>query len=182
MVEISAIIIGSIAILALSWRSFSNPRSHGFFRFFAFELLLILIVLNSRTWFKDPASEHQLFSWALLIGSLFLAVHGFHLLYVMGRPLHTQPSSTNLDFENTSNLVTVGAYRFIRHPLYASLLLLEWGVLLKNISIMGLCLAFGVSVFLFATARAEERENLERFGQEYKKYMARTRMFIPFIL
>ena len=34
----------------------------------------------------------------------------------------------------------------------------------------------------FATARAEEREMLEKFGAEYAAYMKKTRMFVPFLV
>jgi len=36
-------------------------------------------------------------------------------------------------------------------------------------------------VFLYVTARVEERENIERFGEQYRQYMKKSRMFIPFI-
>ena len=37
-------------------------------------------------------------------------------------------------------------------------------------------------VFLTATARVEEVENLQKFGPDYAHYMKSTRMFIPFLL
>jgi protein-S-isoprenylcysteine O-methyltransferase Ste14 len=75
----------------------------------------------------------------------------------------------------------IGAFRFIRHPMYASVILLTWGVAMKNPSLQSLCLALMVTVFMFATAKVEERENIGRFGEEYRQYMKKSRMFIPFI-
>jgi protein-S-isoprenylcysteine O-methyltransferase Ste14 len=86
------------------------------------------------------------------------------------------------DIENTTRLVTEGAYRYIRHPLYASLLCLAGGAWLKHVTPLTVILFAAAAVFLYATARVEERENLARFGQAYAEYMRRTRMFIPFIL
>ena len=84
--------------------------------------------------------------------------------------------------ENTSTLVTVGAYRLIRHPLYASLLALVSCAYLKNpLAIAGIVLALGASSFLVATSIAEESENLMGFGAAYAAYMKRTRRFIPFL-
>lgn len=40
-------------------------------------------------------------------------------------------------------------------------------------------LVSAVSVFLYLTARAEERENLTKFGERYVEYMGRTKMFLP---
>ena len=73
------------------------------------------------------------------------------------------------------------AYRYIRHPLYASLLLLVWGALLKNLQVPGVALALAGSALLTVTARVEEAENLVKFGADYAAYMKDTRMFIPFL-
>ena len=120
------------AIIGLSWRSLRDLRSHGFYRFFGFELLAILILRNAPVWFRDPLSGRQLLSWFLGAVSIGLAIEGFRLLRLIGRPSPTAARHSNLPFENTPTLVTVGAYRFIRHPLYASLLALVWCAYLKD--------------------------------------------------
>jgi protein-S-isoprenylcysteine O-methyltransferase Ste14 len=79
-------------------------------------------------------------------------------------------------------LVEVGVYRFIRHPMYASVLALGWGAFLKRPSIVGLALALCASGFLAATAVVEERENVARFGASYTAYMKGTRRFVPFLI
>ena len=163
----------SAGIVILSWPSLRNRRSHGFFRFFAFEGILTLILLNLERWFSDPFSPLQIVSWVLLLGSFVLVVDGFWLLRQEGRPEGR--------IENTTKLVTVGAYKVIRHPLYGSLLLSGWGAFLKSPSLVGGGLAVAVSVFLLLTAKVEERENVERFGEEYAEYMRRSKMFIPFL-
>lgn len=172
----------SIAILPLSWRSLRDLRTHGFYRFFAFELLLALILLNAPLWFHDPLSPRQIAAWLCGVVSIVLAIEGFRLLRVVGRPAPPAQPGTNLAFENTTALVTVGAYRWIRHPLYASLLTLGWGAWLKDpLGLASIALAVGATAFLLATAMAEERENLNRFGTAYADYMKHTRRFIPFL-
>lgn len=171
----------SLPVVALSRRSLRHPRSHGFPRFFAFEAILGLVVLNAPVWFARPFAAHQLASWVLLWTSLPLALHGFLLLRA-GRPSSAAADPTNLAFENTTVLVTRGAYAHIRHPLYASLLLLAWGVALKRPAAGSLVLAAVATVFLVLTAKADERECLARFGPAYGAYMARTRMFLPWLL
>lgn len=166
-------LIASAAIVTFSWHSLRDRRSHGFFRFFAFECILILILRNRSAWFHDPLSSAQIISWALLCASLALAIHGFYLLVVVGKPKE--------NFENTTAMVMLGAYRYIRHPLYASLILLVWGVFFKDVSLQGLMLTAVASVFLFTTARVEEFENLHKFGEDYASYMTKTKMFIPFL-
>ena len=84
--------------------------------------------------------------------------------------------------EKTTKLVIEGIYKFIRHPLYSSLLFLAWGIFLKSITILGLILVIIISFFLIMTAKIEEKENCDYFGHEYEHYMQRSKMFIPYIL
>jgi protein-S-isoprenylcysteine O-methyltransferase Ste14 len=49
-------------------------------------------------------------------------------------------------------------------------------------AIGGIVLAVSASGFLMATAMAEERENLARFGAAYAGYMRRTRRFVPWVV
>ena len=175
-------VAASAAILHLSWRSLRDLRSHGFYRFFAFELLSALILLNAPMWFRDWLSARQLVSWFLGAVSIGLAIEGFRLLRLIGRPTPNVAHGSNLPFENTTTLVTVGAYHFIRHPLYASLLAFVGCAYLKNpLAISGIGLALGASGFLIATSIAEERENLMSFGPAYAVYMKKTRRFVPFL-
>jgi len=182
LVRVAIFLGASAAIVQLSWRPLRDVRAHGFYRFFAFELLAALILLNAPMWLRDPLSGRQLVSWLLGAVSIGLAIEGFRLLRAIGRPAPAAAGSTNLAFENTTTLVTEGAYRWIRHPLYASLLALVWCAYLKDPwAIAGVVLAAGASGFLIATAVAEERENLARFGAAYAAYMKRTRRFVPFV-
>ena len=90
--------------------------------------------------------------------------------------------SPNFQWENTERLVTTGIYRYIRHSMYASLLFLAVGTLLKSVSPITLVLAGIATVALAATAKAEEVENVSCFGSTYWNYMRRTSRFVPFML
>ena len=182
LVSLFLILIGSSIIIAVSRKSLKDPRCHGFYRFIAFELLLILVVLNLPFWFRDPFSWNQSLSWPLLLCSLMLIIHSADLMLILGLSEGASPHSPNLAFENTTCLLRVGAFRFIRHPMYMSVILLAWGIAMKNPGPVSLCLAAAVTIFLFVTAKVEERENIDRFGQAYRQYMQQSRMFIPFIL
>jgi len=174
MFKVIIFAVVTAGIVFVSRASLRNPRSHGFFRFFAFESILALVLLNLEQWFTNPSSALQIVSWLLLLSSVILAVYGFYLLHTIGRP--------KAGIENTTVLVMVGAYKYIRHPLYASLLLLGWGVFFKDPSLLGGILVVMTSIFLIATAKVEEAENLRKFGSDYAVYMKRTKMFIPFLL
>ena len=88
----------------------------------------------------------------------------------------------NLFFENTVNVVEEGLYRYVRHPMYSSLLFLGWGAFLKHITPLTFCLVLFVTGLLIAAARVEERENVSFFGSAYAEYMKRTKMFVPWLL
>jgi protein-S-isoprenylcysteine O-methyltransferase Ste14 len=166
----------------ISRRALRSRGAHGFYRFFAWEAILALVLLNLEHWFADPFSPAQCISWACLLASLGLLGGGLHLLRRLGRPSETsRADETLLGLEKTTVLVTHGLYRWIRHPLYSSLLFLAWGVFFKQLSWPGLALALAASAFLAATAKVEEKENLRYFGHAYADYMQHTRMFIPFL-
>ncbi len=163
----------SAGIVFLSWKSLRKPRSHGFFRLFAFESILALFLLNAKHWFREPFSAFHVISWLLLLSSLVMVVYGFYLLRVAGRPKR--------GIEDTTVLVKRGAYKYIRHPLYNSLLLFAWGVFFKDVSFPSMAIVLLASAFLVASAKVEEAENLIKFGDEYKAYLKTTKMFIPFL-
>ena len=114
--------------------------------------------MNIVWWFKDPFSFHQVISWILLIFALFLVANGVYLLRLVGKPNKERADDKLISFEKTSSLVTVGAYKYIRHPMYSSLLFLAWGALLKHLSWPGLILAVFSSLFLYLTAKNDEGE------------------------
>jgi protein-S-isoprenylcysteine O-methyltransferase Ste14 len=181
MIRASAFILVSAFFVYVSRKSLFRPCSHGFYRFFAWEFILALVLLNASYWFKNPFSPQQLVSWFLLLVSVFLAVHGMHLLRMIGKPNQDRSNDELFAFEKTSALVTVGAYKYIRHPLYSSLLFFAWGTFLKRPSWLGLVLAFFSSLFLLLTAKTDEVECLRHFGAEYQTYMQGTKRFVPFL-
>lgn len=182
MIKLSLFVFFSVGLAALSWRFLRLRRTHGFYRFFAFECILALILLNADRWFTNPLSPAQMLSWLLLLGSTALVLHGVHLLLKVGKPTRTGRREEELGIEATATLVTVGAYRYIRHPLYASLLCLGWGALFKHVTFFSFFLGVTLSALLTATAKVEEVENLRKFGDSYAVYMKKTKMFVPFVV
>jgi protein-S-isoprenylcysteine O-methyltransferase Ste14 len=171
----------SAGILYLSWRALRTPGSHGFYRFFAWEAILALLLLNAPVWFSDPTSIHQLLSWGFLVVSLLLLVPGVLQFLRTGKPAAKRQDETLMAFEKTSVLITTGIYRYLRHPLYGSLLFLAWGIALKDLDWTTGVLVAVATVLLDRTARADERECVDYFGPAYGEYMKGTKRFIPFL-
>lgn len=182
MVQWIVFAIASLLLVGISWKSLRNPRTHGFYRFFAWEAILALIVFHAPIWFRDPFSWNQIVSWVLLFTSLIPLMLGVHMLRRRGKPAgHREGDASLLAFEKTTRLVTSGIYRYIRHPLYSSLFLLTWGIFFKSPSLPGIILAMIATSFLIATAKADEAECTQFFGHPYQEYMQKTKMFVPYI-
>jgi len=181
MLEFIIFVVTTSGVLYVSRASLRAPGSHGFYRFFAWEFLLVLFLLNMRKWFDQPFSFHQLASWLLLMVSLFLVIQGAILLRQRGKPDEKRDDVPMIGIEKTTVLVTEGIYHYIRHPLYSSLFFLGWGIFFKAPSWLGGMLGIAATIFLILTARAEEGENIRYFGPAYRAYMRRTKMFVPFL-
>ena len=180
---LKAIIFGitTLLLVTVSRESLRSFGFHGFYRFFAWEIITALVILNLDAWFVEPLAWYQLISWILLILSLFLVIEGLRLLRLIGKPDTNRAGESLIGMEKTTQLVTIGVYKYIRHPLYSSLLFLAWGAFFKSPSWIGSALALGASLFLILTAKAEEAENSQYFGVAYQAYQKHTQMFIPYV-
>lgn len=182
LVKLAVFLLLSVVIVYISRASIRKPRSHGFYRFFAWECIAALFSFNMDAWFRDPFSWRQLISWLLLITSLLPLAFGIHGLTAKGKPAKQREAEPQLlAFEKTTTLVTTGIYHYIRHPLYSSLLFLAWGIFFKIPHWSGVLLVLAATFSLIATARADEAECIRFFGDSYQEYMKRTKMFVPFI-
>ncbi|MFQ5754048.1 MAG: methyltransferase family protein [bacterium] len=179
--KVIVFIAASAGIAWLSRTSLRNIRCHGFYRFFVWEAILVLILLNLDYWFYEPFSIHQIISWVMLIGCSYLVIHGVQSLQTLGKLDRKRIDPQLMGIEKTTELVTVGAYRYIRHPIYSSLLFLAWGVFFKHPSWAGITFAVLTTFFLTMTAKMEEAENINFFGAAYQSYLKQTKMFIPFL-
>ncbi len=174
-------IVFSLPLVYISRKSILKPGTHGFYRFLAWEGMLWLLVANLRYWFDDPFTFRQIISWVFLFVSICLVVVSAHEIRKHGRAHPSRDGGTLLPFEKTTQLVESGIYKYIRHPMYSSLLFLTWGIFLKQ----PLGELFGValitSVLLLETALIDEKECKVYFGEPYSSYMKRTKRFVPFV-
>lgn len=163
-----------LAVVA-SYEALRSRQIYGFYRFLAFERLAMLIAWNSSRWFHNPASLRQIVSWFILGAATVLAARGVSVTRSVERAQHRF-------IEDTVTVVEVGAYRLIRHPVYASLLLFGWGRFFKAVAPPKRCPATLATTLWTATAPAEERFDIGRPGPAYSECRRRIRMFIPFLL
>jgi protein-S-isoprenylcysteine O-methyltransferase Ste14 len=76
-------------------------------------------------------------------------------------------------------LVTSGPYRWVRHPLYTATALAVVGNSLTAANWFLLAAGGFVFAMMVIRTRREEKFLLDRFGDSYREYMARTGRFFP---
>src|SRR5262245_48779911 len=116
---------------------------------------------------------------APLLGGVVCLAGGLWIFRLSHRDLGTNWSVT-LQVREQHRLIVDGIYRRVRHPMYLSLLLYSIGQLLALpnwVAGPSYLVTFGILFVL--RVRAEERMMLEEFGDEYARYMRRTRRLVP---
>ena len=110
-----------------------------------------------------------------------MVLAGVILIKKLGKPQNNRHEKSLYNLERTTKLVDKGIFKYIRHPLYSSLMFLTWGIFLKNPTIDLTLVSMLSTTFLFLTAIVEEKECIEYFGNKYVEYMKRSKRFLPFI-
>ena len=181
MGNLTLFLIFSLPIVAISRRSLFNLRGHGFYRFISWECILWIFIKNYQYWFSNPDTINQAFSWLFLFISLSVLIPGVMSLRRRGDQSMKRDDINLYEFEKTTQLVDTGIYKYIRHPLYSSLLFLTWGICMKNPTAVVIVVSIISTAALLITAMLDEKECISYFGEKYKKYMQGTKRFFPFM-
>jgi protein-S-isoprenylcysteine O-methyltransferase Ste14 len=144
---------------------------------FAFPLLVVLLLYifypQALVW-----ATLELPIWLRILGAV-IAILCIPLILWVFRNIGKNISETVLTKES-HELVTSGPYHWVRHPLYASALLLLFSLSLVSANwFIFLYTLIGSFVFRFVVVPAEEKKLTEAFGEEYTKYQSRTGALIP---
>jgi protein-S-isoprenylcysteine O-methyltransferase Ste14 len=109
--------------------------------------------------------------WLLVLSSTFLINH-FDLfglrqvfLYLIGRPY------TQLKFG------TPILYRHVRHPLYLGWLFAFWST--PTMTVAHLVFAIATTAYIFVAIQLEEKDLMDTFGDDYRRYKKTVPMNIP---
>jgi protein-S-isoprenylcysteine O-methyltransferase Ste14 len=142
--------------------------------------LLIVLLLNI---FYPQALAWAKFNLYIYLQALgvILAVLCVPLIWWVFRSIGKNISETIL-IKGDHELVTIGPYRWVRHPLYLSALLLLFSICLafRDWILLGYFLV-GAIIFRLLVIPAEEKQLLAAFGEEYESYQSRTGTLLPWI-
>lgn len=141
--------------------------------------LLFYLLLRSGIWVWriSPGSVQEiliLLGTTMIVAGCFMNISGrFHL----GKNWANQ-----IKIYEKHSLIQTGMYRWVRHPLYASIILMFFGACLVFRNIAALLAVTVVFVpFMYYRALQEERLLMQRFSQ-YEEYRRKTGMFFPLML
>ena len=137
----------------------------------AFEIILVFLqflIISLHFFELEFVPQKQLIqvsSLSYLVGVLIIIIALIILLVAikdLGRNLSPFPRPIN-----NSNLVTTGIYRFMRHPMYYSLIFISFGVFITKLSIYYLLLSISLVLIIKFKIDLEE----EYLNNKFKNYL-----------
>ena len=136
----------------------------------AYELILVflqffIVSLHFFHWELIPKKQIiQVSYFSYLVGFLIIIIAFIILLVAikdLGRNLSPFPKPIT-----TSNLVTTGIYKFLRHPMYYSLILISFGVFIIKLSVYDLFLSISLGLIIKFKISLEE----QYLNNKFKNY------------
>ncbi len=129
-------------------------------------------------------TNHDVILWSrtLVIGIIVDIITLIGLVIVLwARTVLGGNWSTDTVLKENHELIQVGPYRYVRHPIYSGLLLMALGAAI----FYGRATGFVAFAIFFVTfwfrAHQEEKLLTEQFPETYPDYKARVKKFIPFV-
>ncbi len=106
--------------------------------------------------------------WAFWLPSLVL---GWMPILVFRRRAGVQKGE---GYIHTTVLVQSGLYRIVRHPQYLSIMLLSLALIFISQHWVVVIIGVAVMVSAYLVMREEDERLIEKFGDDYKRYMQRV--------
>jgi len=119
------------------------------------------------------------FGWFNVIG-LALFTPGI-IIYLAARLTMGRFFSKRLNLIEGHKLVTLGVYKYVRHPSYTGSALFLLGFTLLLNSILGFIVMLPLVILILIRIPFEERMLINAFGQYYVEYVKRSKKLIPYV-
>jgi len=135
----------------------------------------LLVFLINPAWLSWSTSALPM--WLRWIGVSLFAIAGVVIVWSfhnLGKNL-----TDTVVTRRVHTLVLVGPYRWVRHPFYVGMALMVCGIWLATANWFFLATGVAFLGVLVMRTRKEEEKLIERFGDEYRRYMQHTPRFLP---
>jgi len=114
--------------------------------------------------------------YSIILFAIGVAVGVWALRHNQLGNFHIQPI-----IREGSKLIITGIYRYIRHPMYLSVIIMMSAILLSTPTLLESVLFLSLIIVLTLKAKREESLWLDH-NEEYDRYRYSSKLFIPFIL
>lgn len=140
-------------------------------------LYALLVFLGLHTHIENSFLQLRFsLDWLVQLVGMFLTAFGYFIfiwsVIVRGR------YATSWAMPEDQKLVTLGPYRYVRHPSYLAYFILFAGLFLALLNLIAI-IPFIAAPSYVHIATVEEKLLTERFGKQYLDYQHRTGMFFP---
>ncbi|MBN1895781.1 isoprenylcysteine carboxylmethyltransferase family protein [bacterium] len=139
---------------------------------------LVFLLLFLLVWITDSFVLHLTTGWARavppalrLMVCLFFLVPAFFLMKSGHRAVEER--------ERPAQMITTGAFRLVRHPLYLSSLMVYMALTGLTGSLLSLALLVPIWLFFDKIAEFEEGIMVKKFGNDYLLYRNKTGRWLP---
>ncbi len=125
------------------------------------------LILNEWVFSRNPVSI------SIQVGAVILMIWSRITFGI--RSFHASADTTK------GALVTHGPYKFLRHPIYASIIYFSWSILISYPCLRVLLAVILISGGLFLRMVFEEKELLKTYPEVYEAYSKKAKRIIPYL-
>jgi len=158
--------------------SFQTERSDWFFVISATLVFVLALLVTAWDFIEN---QKMIYRFGLVnVAGLILFLIGV-VIRLVGRLTLRKYYSYGLRTLPNHKLVKHGIYKHIRHPISLAAIIYDVGIPLFFSSLYGFLLMLGLIPLMLYRIKIEEKMLIEKFGDEYRQYMEKTKKLIPFI-
>lgn len=153
------------------------------FLYYWLPLLIAALLLGPGKWFGHSLIRENFVPHTNLVGVIGLSISFLGLIiacwsrYILGKNW-----SLSVQKKEKHELIKVGTYKIVRHPIYTGILFIFIGNAIIVGDYRGIIAIIIVFVSFWIKLKKEEKWLTEIFGNEYQDYKKQTKAIVPFVI